>query len=172
MNLTQDEILNALSFLSNEGVLQQPIEYSNDKIYLVTDLRLYDLLNEYSYWYDVSRSTLKKLWNLRRPTSEEIRRLQRIEGNEKVTRSIIRSQAYRNRVHHTYYERTKQIKDLKKKISETEMNDLTVQINLKKQQEWIKKYHKITKPRTDNQRVIRQQIPRDYFQSEISFYNS
>jgi hypothetical protein len=124
MNITQDEILNALSLLSNEGILQQPIVYSNDKIYLAADLRLYDLLDEYSYWYMVSRSTLKKLWNLRRPTSEEIQWLQRIEGESAVAKSIARSQAYKKRVHRPYYERKKLIKDMIEKTSKTELREL------------------------------------------------
>jgi hypothetical protein len=116
--------LNALSLLSNEGVLQQPIVYLNDNIYLAADLRLYDLLDEYSYWYMVSRSTLKKLWNLRRPTSEEIQWLQRIEGESAGARSLARSQAYKNRVHRSYYERKKLIKDMIEKTSKTELKEI------------------------------------------------
>jgi hypothetical protein len=125
MGITQDEIMNALSILSNEGILQKPIVYSGDSIYLASDIHLYDLLSEYAFLYEVSRSTLKELWKLRKPTPEEIQWLQRIEGDSEVARSIARSQDYRRKAGLTYYRRKELITNLIKTTSETDLKELT-----------------------------------------------
>ena len=137
MNITQDEILDALSTLSNEGVLQEPIVDSSNKVYLAADLRLYELLDEYAYSYIVSRSILKNLWNLRRPILEEIQWLQTIEGESTVAKFTSKSQIYRNRVHRSYYERKKLIKDLIKKTSKTEIKEVSFKESLEKEYQEI-----------------------------------
>jgi hypothetical protein len=138
MGVTQDEIMNSLSLLTNGGILQEPTVYLGDNIYLAADLQLYDLLSVYAYLYEISRSTLKKLWKLRKPIPEEIQWLKRIEGDSEVTRLIARSQEYRRRIDGTYYRRVELIRDLIKKTSETETKELTTKEkkDLKKHREW------------------------------------
>ena len=48
IGITQDEILDSLTLLSNEGILQNPTVYSGDSIYLFDDLHLHDLLFDLS----------------------------------------------------------------------------------------------------------------------------
>lgn len=115
MGITQDEIKNTLLLLINENILQKPVEYLGDSIYLVVDIQLYDLLFLYSYLYGVCRSTLKELWNLREPTPEEIQWMQTIEGDSKVARFIARAKEKRKK--RTYYKRQIRITDL---INKTE----------------------------------------------------
>jgi hypothetical protein len=114
MGITQVEIKNTLSLLSNENILQKPVDYLGDSIYLVVDIRLYDLLFLYSYLYGVCRSTLKELWNRREPTPEEIQWVQTIEGDSKVARFIARAKEKRKK--RTYYKRQIRITDLINKI--------------------------------------------------------
>jgi hypothetical protein len=115
MGITKDDIKNTLSLLSNENILQKPVEYLGDSIYLVVDIQLYDLLFLYSYLYGVCRLTLKELWNLHEPTPEEIQWMQTIEGDLKVARFIARAKEKRKKS--TYYKRQRQITDL---INKTE----------------------------------------------------
>jgi hypothetical protein len=158
MGITQDEIMNALSLLSNEGILQKPIVYSGDSIYLATDIYLYDLLSLYAFLYEVSRSTLKKLWDLRKPTPEEIQWLQNIEGDSEVAKSAS-SQDYREKMGRTYYSRIKLIRDLIKKTSET---DLKAQpMREKKRREWMKKEDQETSE-TDTPKTTKEWIEKEY----------
>jgi hypothetical protein len=115
MALTQDEIKNTLQILVDENILEKPILFSGNSIYLAADIRLYDLLSEYSSLYYICRSTLNKLWNLRPPTPEEIEWLQRIESNSKVETFI--ANANERRKKKKYYERQKLITDLIRKTS-------------------------------------------------------
>jgi hypothetical protein len=142
MCITQDEIMYSLSLLSSEGILQEPIVYSGDSIYLAADIHLYDLLSVYAFLYEISRSILKKLWRLRKPTPEEIQWLQRIEGDSEVARSIARSQAYRRKMGRTYYSREKLIRDLIEKTSKTDLKEPTMRE--KKYREWMKNEDQVT----------------------------
>jgi hypothetical protein len=117
ISITQDEIKNTLSLLSDENILQKPVEYLGDSVYLAVDIHLYDLLSLYSHLYDVCRSTLKELWSLREPISEEFQWLRRIEGDSKVTRFIARAKEKRKK--RTYYERQRRLTNLIKKINNT-----------------------------------------------------
>jgi hypothetical protein len=118
MAITHDEIKNILLLLTDENILQKPILFSGDSIYLATDIRLYDLLSDYSSMYYICRSTLTELWNLRPPTPEEIEWLQSIEGNSQVTRFIVKAKERKKKI--AYYKRQKLITDLIDKIYEKE----------------------------------------------------
>ena len=129
--ITQDEIKYTHSLLSEEDILQKPVEYLNDSVYLAVDIHLYNLLSLYSYLYDVCRSTLKELWSLREPTEEEIQWLRRIERDSKVTRFIVRTKEKRKK--RTYYERQKRLANLIKKINNTK----NVTLEEKKYRRWL-----------------------------------
>ena len=96
-SITQDEIKNVLSALIDENIVQMPIVYSGEYIYLATDIHLYDLLSEYSDFYYICRSILNEIWKLREPTPEEIQWLQKIEGDLEVEKSTINSKEYRKK---------------------------------------------------------------------------
>ena len=117
IGITHNEIKNTLSLLSDENILQKPVEYLGDSVYLVVDIHLYDLLSLYSYLYDVCRSTLEELWSLRKPMSEEIQWLRRIEGDSKVTRFIAKAKEKRKK--RTYYRRQRRLTNLINKINNT-----------------------------------------------------
>lgn len=106
MGITLDEIKNTLLLLSSENILQKPVEYLGDSIYLVVDIHLYDLLSLYNYLYNVCRLTLKELWNLREPTPEEIQWMETIESDLKV-KFIARAKEKRKKS--TYYKRQRRI---------------------------------------------------------------
>jgi hypothetical protein len=120
MTFTQDEIKDTILTLVNENILQQPILFSGKSIYLATDIHLYDLLSEYGFLYGIRRSTLKQLWDLREPTSEEKQWLQRIEGYSGVAKSIIQAREQRKKRGLSYYKRQKLIKDLINQTTRTE----------------------------------------------------
>jgi hypothetical protein len=127
--IKQDEIRNTLSLMVDENVLQKPVEYHDDSIYLAADIDLYDLLSLYNLLYSIARSTLINLWNLREPTSDEVRWLQRIEGDSKVARFIIRAKQKRKK--RTYYERQRRLTNLIKRINNTKI------LTSKKHREWM-----------------------------------
>jgi hypothetical protein len=114
--IARDEITNALNLLSNEGIVEKPIFYSDEKkIYLFTDVRFYDLLFDLSYIYNAIRPILEQIWELRVPVEDEKRWLERIEGDSKVSRVVQRSNDYRKKI--TYYKRKRLLSDLIKKTS-------------------------------------------------------
>jgi hypothetical protein len=117
MDITQDEVKNTLLLFCDENILEKSVEYFGDSIYLAANIRLYDLLSLYSMLYSIARSTLKNIWNLREPRSEEIRWLRMFEGDSKVTRIIIRAKEKRKK--RAYYERTRRLTNLIKKINYT-----------------------------------------------------
>lgn len=157
MGITQDEIKNTLSVLSNENILQKPVEYLGESIYLAVDIHLYDLLSQYSYLYYVCRSTLKVLWNLREPTIEEIQWMQKIEGDSKVTRFTARAKAKRTK--HTYYERQRRLTDLIKKITEIK-TEFTMEE--KKHRKWMEKVHHIVPKAGIKEPTIKERIENEY----------
>lgn len=144
MEITQDEIKNVLSVLTDENILQKPIVYSGEWIYLVTDIHLYNLLSEYSFLYCICRATLNELWNLREPAPEEIEWLRGIVNDSEVEKCIINSFEYRKKSGLSNYKRQKRITDLIKRINKTE-RELTLgkkeyrEWNEKKYQHWMQK---------------------------------
>ena len=121
IGITQDEILDSLTLLSNEGILQNPTVYSGDSIYLFDDLHLHDLLFDLSaFCYGQARSTLDKIWNLRRPVPEEKQWLQRIEGESAIMESLERAREHRRKANLTYNKK----KELMRKIIEKTSADI------------------------------------------------
>ena len=95
--ISQDEIKESLSLLSIQGVVQEPVIYKNDSIYLITDVTLFDLMLEYGFYYESIKRLLKKIWELRKPTTAEVQWLRRAEGDS-VDKVLIKSLIYRQKM--------------------------------------------------------------------------
>ena len=111
--ITQAEIMNALSLLSIEGILQEPVMYKDDSIHLITDVTLFDLMLEYGFYYELIKRLLKKIWELRRPTTAEIQWLRRVEGDS-VDKVLIKSLTYRQKM--DLNKKRKLMNDMRKEI--------------------------------------------------------
>ena len=99
MGITQAEIMNALTLLSIQRCCkQEPVMYKNDSIYLISDVTLFDLMFRVTgFYYELIKRLLKKIWELRRPTTAEIQWLQRTEGDS-VDKVLIKSLTYRQKM--------------------------------------------------------------------------
>jgi predicted transcriptional regulator len=140
--ITQEEIFDSLTLLSNEGILQKPTIYLGNNIYLFNDLHLYDLLFDLSaFCYGQARSILDKIWSLRRPVPEEKQWLQRIDGELAVTKSIERAREHRKKANLTYYKERELMTKMVQKTS----------IDVRETEEWLNKEYQdtLSDPRYD-----------------------
>lgn len=140
-HVTPDETTNALSLLCSEDILEKPISYSDESIYLATDIQLYDLLSEFAFLFEVSKAILKQLWRLRKPTTEEIEWLQRIVGDSEVAKIVAKSHEYRQKRNLSFYSRQKKIRNIMKKLSGTDFKEETMmeKWNKKKLLQWTER---------------------------------